>query len=74
MDLSLLYSVIDCGNPPDGENLQVTASEGTGLDDEATYLCNTGYETSDGLTTVKRMCMENGKWSGQDFSCQRKSS
>lgn len=42
---------------------------GSVLDSTATYKCDEGFILSDGFT--KRVCMENGQWSGKAGVCKR---
>ena len=42
---------------------------GSVLDSTVTYRCNEGFVLSGGFT--KRVCMENGQWSGTAGVCKR---
>ena len=61
--------LIDCGDPGEPQNGRVSLSSGTTLGSRATFVCNTGYESS---SSRSRVCQSDGSWSGSVATCQRK--
>ena len=61
--------VVDCGTLSAPKGGQVELS-GTGVDDKAYYSCNSGYVLVGG--DERRVCQDNGEWSGEPPSCDRK--
>ena len=61
--------VVDCGqlqNPENGFVQVSSTTEGS----TATYTCNQGFQL---VGNRQRTCQNNGQWSGQQPSCQRRS-
>lgn len=65
-----LISAIDCGRlpkPQHGEKIEETS---TTFDGKVVFECKkTGYELKG---SAQRTCQENGRWSGNKTTCERK--
>lgn len=59
---------VECGNLPNPTNGRVSLT-GTTFGSIATYRCNSGFELVGEKT---QECLEDGKWSGDDPTCERK--
>ena len=59
---------MDCGTLANPANGQVSHTAGTTFEQNATYICNMGYNLEGDIT---RMCQANGNWSGDAPTCQR---
>ena len=59
----------ELSNPRDGS---VSTPDGSEFEDEAVYICNTGYELSESNGGSKRRsCLSSGSWSGNAPTCVR---
>ena len=67
---SLIYLVVDCGDPGSVSNGVRIMSATTYLS-TAKYFCHPGYKL---LGSPERVCEAEGQWSGQATSCVSKSS
>lgn len=69
---SIFYIAVDCGDPP--TILTSTVNVGaTTYQSQAIYMCQDGYEFSNGMPTFTRECLLNGEWSdlGNAPTCDR---
>lgn len=64
--LSVLFSVISCGNPGTPRNSHILIHDGLTFSRSITYSCREGYYST-GLLT--RHCTVNGTWTGNMPEC-----
>ena len=62
-----LLVAVDCGALDDPTNGQVDTSDGTTLNDTATYSCVPGYALFGDST---QFCDDDGQWSGSPPTCE----
>ena len=62
-----LLVAVDCGTLADPTNGQVDTSEGTTLNNTATYSCDPGYVLDGGST---QFCDDEGQWMGSLPTCE----
>ena len=68
--ISILLTVVDCGNLTNPTNGQVSTSTGrTTFAQTATYSCDPGYNL---VGSTQRTCQATGVWSGSVPTCQGK--
>ena len=68
--IMILTSLVRCPNLPNPLNGQVN-QQGNEPGDRATYTCNSGYELDDDDEST-RICQNNGQWSGEAPTCERR--
>ena len=66
--LDLLYTAVDCMDPPALTSGTVDTSRGTTYQSVAVYQCDEGYTLQGQAITA---CLDNGTWSGPTPTCAR---
>lgn len=64
---SLSLSVINCGIPKRSTGVRYVGNSFT-INSEVIFECEPGYKLVEGKG--RRVCQENGKWSGSDITCR----
>jgi len=59
---------VDCGTLQNPNNGHVSLIDGTTLEANATYSCNSGFQL---IGDNRRQCLANGVWSGGEPICTK---
>ena len=69
INASLVYLLVDCGDPGAPVNGNFVLENDTFEDSIARYSCSFGFEL---IGNDQRVCQSNGNWTGTIPTCQRK--